>query len=426
VNPASTRAARSVFSGTFARPQSHTTMSTPARRLRGFAIHIVPHGYLALLLVIDGLMLVRPVVEKALEHVRGGWFQDWITLLDAFGLLALPQVVIAASLTIMAIGIALRARVAWVLSLLLLSAAAFISMRGDYRSTPLFVFTLLLAAALLFYWRRFDRTSLAASSLFAILSIGSLLIYAVFGSLYLGNDFDPPIQDFITALYFSIVSMSTVGFGDIVPHSDTARLFTVSIIVLGITVFATSISAVAGPVIGGKLKHIVKGGISNVTRKNHYLIVGVSPLAHSVYAGLKKRGYVVTVIVTPNAPHSYPANADIVVGDASDTATLHNASAETALAVLALRMDDAENAFVILAIKDLAPKVRTIALVNDSRNLQRLRLLQPDMVFSPQLLAGELLARTLNNETIDNDLISHLLFGRSDGQEPAEPSAPLT
>ena len=224
----------------------------------------------------------------------------------------------------------------------------------------------------------------------------------------------------------TIMSMPTVGLGDIVPYSDTARLFTVSIIVLGITVFATSISAVAGPVIGGKLKHIVKGGISNVTRKNHYLIVGVSPLAHSVYAGLKKRGYVVTVIVTPNAPHSYPANADIVVGDASDTATLHNASAETALAVLALRMDDAENAFVLLAIKDLAPKVRTIALVNDSRNLQRLRLLQPDMVFSPQLLAGELLARTLNNETIDNDLISHLLFGRSDGQEPAEPSAPLT
>jgi voltage-gated potassium channel len=275
---------------------------------------------------------------------------------------------------------------------------------------------------LLYYWRRFDRTSLAASSLFAILSIGSLLIYAVFGSLYLGGDFDPPIQNLITAFYFSIVSMSTVGYGDIVPRSDTARLFAASVIVLGITVFATSISAVIGPVIGGKLKHIVKGGISNVTRKNHYLIVGASPLAHSVYAGLKKRGYEVTVIVAPNIPHTYPANADIVVGDASDTATLHNASAETALALLALRMDDAENAFVILAIKELAPKVRTVALVNDSRNLQRLRLLQPDMVFSPQLLAGELLARTLNNETIDNDLISQLLFGKTQAGGAAPPA----
>ncbi|MFX1764781.1 voltage-gated potassium channel protein [Paraburkholderia sp. A1RI-2L] len=388
-------------------------MKTFARRLRTFATQLVPHGYLALLLVVDGLMLLRPVAENALRRSRGSWYEDWITLINAFGVLALPQAVIAAGLTTMAIGIALRARVAWVISLLLLAAAAGISRWGDYRSGVMFAFTLALAVTLLVYWRRFDRSSFAASTLFAILSIGSLLIYAMFGALYLGDEFAPPVRTMATAFYFSIVSMSTVGYGDIVPRSDTARLFTASIIVLGITVFATSISAVLGPVIGGKLKRIVTGGISNVTRKNHYLIVGASPLAHSVYAGLKKRGYAVTVIVSPGTPHTYPPDADLVVGDASDTATLHHASAETALSVLALRLDDAENAFVILAIKELAPNVRTVALVNDSRNLQRLRLLQPDMVFSPQLLAGELLARTLNNETIDNTLIEHLLFGKT-------------
>ena len=394
-------------------------VDTFARRLRTLATQLVPHGYLALLLVIDGLMLLRPVAENVLRHSRGSWFEDWISLINAFGVLALPQAVIAAGLTTMALGIALRARVAWGLSLLLLAAAGGISLWGDYRSSVVFVFTLALAVALIYYWRRFDRSSFAASTLFAVLSISSLLIYAVFGALYLGDGFAPPIRTIVTAFYFSIVSMSTVGYGDIVPRSDTARLFTASIIVLGITVFATSISAVLGPVIGGKLKRIVKGGISNVTRKNHYLIVGASPLAHSVYAGLKKRGYAVTVIVAPGTQHNYPPEADLVEGDASDTATLHHAGAETALAVLALRMDDAENAFVILAIKELAPKVRTVALVNDSRNLQRLRLLQPDMVFSPQLLAGELLARTLNNETIDNDLIEHLLFGKTQAGEAA-------
>jgi voltage-gated potassium channel len=387
-------------------------MNAFARRLRGYARQLVPHGYLALLLVVDGLLLVRPIAQKALGHARGGWFGDWIALINAFGVLALPQALVATGLTMMSIGIALRARTAWLLSLLLLAGAASINLWGDYPSHALAGFTLALACALIYYWRRFDRVSLAAGSLFAFLSIGSLIVYAVFGSLYLGDDFSPPIQNLLTAFYFSIVSMSTVGYGDIVPRSDTARLFTASIIVLGITVFATSVSAVIGPVIGGHLKRIVKGGISNVTRKNHYLIVGASPLAHSVYAGLIKRGYAATVIVAPNTPHNYPAQADLIVGDASDTATLHGAGAETALAALALRSDDAENAFVILALKELAPKVRTVALVNDSRNLQRLRLLQPDMVFSPQLLAGELLARTLNNETIDNTLIEQLLFGK--------------
>lgn len=386
-------------------------MNALARRLRTRARQLAPHGYLAALMVIDALLLLRPVALKALDHARGTWFDDWIAMIDAFGVLALPQALTATGLAIMAIGIALRARVAWVFSLLLLAAAASLSVWGGYRSAALAAFSLALAGVLAYEWRRFDRVSVAAGSLFAFLSIGSLIVYAVFGALYLGNDFTPPIRDAITAFYFSIVSMTTVGYGDIVPHTGTARLFTTSVIVLGITVFATSISAVVGPLIGGHLQRIVKGGMPNVTRKNHYLIVGASPLAHSVHDGLAARGYAVTVIVAPGTPHTYPERTDLVVGDASDIATLRSAGAETARAVLALRVDDAENAFVTLAIKELAPAVRTVALVNDSRNLQRLGLLQPDILFSPQLLAGELLARTLNNETIDNTLIDKLLFG---------------
>jgi voltage-gated potassium channel len=151
--------------------------------------------------------------------------------------------------------------------------------------------------------------------------------------------------------------------------------------------------------------------MSNVIRKNHFLIVGASPIAHSVYDGLRKRGYSVTVLIPQSVPNNYPEDADLVVGDPSDTATLKRAAADTARAVLALRTDDAENAFTVLAIRELAPQVRTVALVNESRNLQRLRLLKPDIVFSPQQLAGELLARTLNDETIDNALVSRLLVG---------------
>lgn len=367
--------------------------------------------YLALLLALDGAMVLYPVIRHAHLENHGNWLDYALHLIDTSSLLVLPQAVIAVGLATMAIGIALRARVAWLLSILLLAAAGAMSLVGDYRSYVVFAYTAALASALLYYWRRFDRASVAASGLFALLSIVSLLIYAVFGVLYLGDEFTPAIHDLSTAVYFSIVSMSTVGYGDIVPYTSTARLFTASIIVLGITIFATSISAVIGPVIGGNLKRIVKGGISNVIRKNHYLIVGASPIAHSVYDGLRKRGYAVTVVVPANIEPNYPDGTDLVIGDASDTATLQQASAATARAVLALRADDSENAFIILAIKELAPQVRTVALVNDSRNLQRLRLLKPDMVFSPQQMAGELLARTLNDETIDNALVSHLLFG---------------
>ncbi|KVD73539.1 voltage-gated potassium channel TrkA [Burkholderia ubonensis] len=375
---------------------------------------IGPQWYLATLLVVDGLLVLYPVIQRVDLRSRGNWADYLLWLLDTSSLLILPQVIVAVGLATIAIGIVLRARVAWVLSLLLLGSAATMSIFGVHRSESVFGFTITLSAALIYYWRRFDRTSVAASSLFAFLSIFSLLIYAVFGVLYLGAEFSPPIHDLATAAYFSIVSMSTVGYGDIVPRTTDARLFTVSIIVLGITVFATSISAIVGPVIGGNLKRIVKGGISNVIRKNHFLIVGASPIAHSVYDGLRKRGYSVTVLIPAGVPNNYPEDADLVTGDPSDTAALERAGANGARAVLALRADDAENAFTVLAIRDFARRIHTVALVNDHRNLQRLRLLKPDMVFSPQQLAGELLARTLNGETIDNALVSHLLFGVTD------------
>ena len=226
-------------------------------------------------------MVLRPVVEHARLGVHHAWLADALNS-STTPASSLPQVVVAAGLATMAIGIAARPRRVGAVD----PAAG--RGRRDQRARRLSQprgarHTAVLAVALLYYWRHFDRASVAASSLFALLSIVSLLIYATFGVLYLGDEFTPPVHDLATAV--SIVSMSTVGYGDIVPHAPTARLFTASVIVLGITVFATSISAVVGPVIGGNLKRIVKGGISNVIRKHHYLIVGATPVAHAVHDG---------------------------------------------------------------------------------------------------------------------------------------------
>ncbi len=202
-------------------------------------------------------------------------------------------------LQIMAAGLIFKARLAWTVSLLLLvSTAGFFVWRSDGHG-DLIAYTTVLAIMLVVYWRRFDRSSLAAGSLFALVSIGSLLVYAVFGALYLGQEFQPPITDAVTAFYFSIVSMSTVGFGDITPHTSASRLFTTSIIILGISIFATSISAIAGPIIGGNLRRLVKGKAPTPMRKQHIIIAGITPLAQNVYAALRARGHEVTVIVAP-------------------------------------------------------------------------------------------------------------------------------
>ncbi len=359
---------------------------------------------------------MHPVLREVRAREYGFWLaiDNWHEVMRVVGLLEIPRLVLGVGLQVIALGLILKARIAWAFSLVLLIGVGTFAIMGDSGRAGLGIYTLVLVIALIAYWRRFDRASVTAGSLFALVSMLSLLIYAVFGTLYLGNEFNPPITDATTALYFSIVSMSTVGYGDITPHTGTARLFTASIIILGITIFATSISAIAGPVIGGNLKRLVKGRFSTAMRKNHIIIAGATPLAMSVYDGLRRRGDEVTVIVPPGVPQDYPAATDLIEGDPSSVDVLHNAGVTRARYVLALRDDDAENAFIVLAAKEACGEngAKTVALVNTSKHLEKIRRVNPDLVFSVQLLGAELLARAINGEPMDSQSITDLFFAK--------------
>lgn len=393
-------------------------------RLRRLFGHLPMGWILAALVIVDGYLFLQPglsAVRQAPAHGWSGWLSmDTLNALLQTGVAGLPRLVLGAGLQVMALGLILRARIAWAFSLLLLIAVGSFSLWKADGHFGLAAYTLVLACVLLAYWRHFDRSSLAAGTLFAVLSMLSLLIYAVFGSLYLGNDFQPKILDVATAFYFSIVSMSTVGYGDITPQTVAARLFSASIIILGITVFATSISAVVGPIVGGNLKRLVKGRLSNVMRKNHVIIAGATPLAQSVCAGLRQRGNNVTVIVPVGVPHSYPEDTDLIPGDPTDSTVLAEAGVSHAEYVLALRDDDAENAFIVLAAKEAAgPGTRTVALANTATHLQKIKSVNPDMVFSLQMLGSEILLRTLSGEPLDSEAITSLFFARAPGAKGA-------
>ena len=297
-------------------PAMPSPLTRAARRLRRAIALVPPNWCLAILVALDGYAFMHPVLREVRAREYSFWLalDNWHDVMQVVGLLEIPRLVLGVGLQIIALGLILKARIAWAFSLVLLIGIGTFAILGDGGRAGLGIYTLVLVVALIAYWRRFDRASVTAGSLFALVSMVSLLIYAVFGTLYMGEEFNPPIKDAATALYFSIVSMSTVGYGDITPHSNAARLFTASIIILGITVFATSISAIAGPVIGGNLKRLVKGRFSNAMRKNHIIIAGATPLAMSVYDGLRRRGDEVTVIVPAGTPQEYPAATDLRIG----------------------------------------------------------------------------------------------------------------
>jgi len=389
----------------------------------------LPHGLLALVVGLYGLKNVFPIFDQ-IKIIKNylkvfGPAEDFAHLPVVFHIPGgVPQTVIGLIQILMSIGLLLRSRFAWVVTLLLAVVSLLFIVHQHPLSTAVLTMNILLLAILLIFRKTFDRSSLTTGSFFSLLSILLLTAYAVFGSYILGRGFTPPITSLVTAFYFSVITMATVGYGDIVPHSDDARIFVVSLVLLGITVFSAAISSILIPVINDRLKKILLQEKRKMPRKNHYILVGTSNLARSVYRELDSRKLPVTVIVPQEVKDPPFDLADQVIGDPADGETLKKAGALDALAILSLLEDDPENAFVVLAAREIGSKARTVVSVRDRVNFSRIRSVSPDMVLSPEVIGGELIAMALNNEKIDGEaFFKKALFLDRRMEETREPSS---
>lgn len=329
-----------------------------------------------------------------------------LRLLD-FRPASMPYVLIGVAMLVMSVGLLFRSRLAWIVAIVLTASLVLsAAIVGHGHAAGLISYDGLLLVALLLCYPWFHRSSLAAGTLFAVTSALLLLIYAVFGGLYLGNQFSPPIKDLVTSLYYAVVTMSTVGYGDITPKTTDARLFAVSVIVLGLTLFATSITAIAGPMIA----RLSAAKEKRMKRTNHFIVIGATPLAYNTYREFKKRNQP-AVLVMPQEPVAGDIDPeDLIVGDANSLETLRRAGAAQAQAVLAMRADDSDNAFIVLAVKELHGRAKTVVAINDSKHMERIKLVQADVVIAPEVLGGELLAMVLTGEPVTSDFVLDRFF----------------
>lgn len=399
------------WAGTGARARLRRFSTRVARAVR--ARYWFPHVPLALALAFAGFLILSLTFGSQWREL----ISDFPTHLLTFRPGNMPDLLIGVAMLIMSVGLLFRSRFAWIIALVLSMTVVLIALIVSHSSALVYYDGALLIALLLAY-NSFDRSSLAAGTLFALSSSLLLLIYAVFGSLYLGQEFSPKITDLVTAFYYSIVTMGTVGYGDITPKTPHARLFTVSIIILGVAVFATSITAIVGPMIGGSIERIVHRKEKRMKRANHFIIAGATPLAYNTYHELKKRNQTVTLILLQPSTEPELEGADVVIGDANSLEVLEKADAAEAQAVLAMRADDSENAFIALAVKELKGRAKTVVVVNDSKHMERVKLVQPDLVIAPQVLGGALLAMVLSGEQITGDFVLERFLHQGGRSQP--------
>lgn len=369
---------------------------------------------ISLLVIIDGAMILKPILSAYTDYIdwRESGFTQWLKSLGFMKLLDIPRFLLGISLIFLSLFMVNGARIAWVFSLLLLGVISFVDLKLAQEHIHQGYFSLALLVALCAFWKLYHHHSLTSAGFVAITCIIALLLYSIFGTLYIGNEFLPVVKDGTTAFYFALVCMTTVGFGDIVPVTADARIFTVTVILLGITIFTTSVVYIVGVLAKGT-KDIVRKRFSYM--KNHYVVIGSTPMAVNVYQGLKKRELPVAVICQENHRSHYPEKDNIVTGDPTSSELLAAANVKHAKCVLVMTDSDSLSTFALLGVKEQAGNnstVKTVVLINQENNMDKVRLLKPDMLFSLSTLGSEVLMQVLCGEAISSDSISDMLLNK--------------
>jgi voltage-gated potassium channel len=261
----------------------------------------------------------------------------------------------------------------------------------------------MILGALLLWQRYFDRLTLVGTYLISFVGILGILAYGILGALLLGTGFRPVVGDLATAFYFTVTTLSTVGYGDIVPETVETRMFVASLIVAGLSVFTTVVISTIGPSILGHLNHFfnLRGGVRAL--KNHVILVGEGQMAHNIARELNRRKTIFIQIVssgsTPDPANDWP----VIEGDANTDAMLQKAGIGNARMVIAALDDDGDNAFISLAAKALKPAVQVLAVASSAQAIQRLKLAQTDLVFAPVAVGARLLANLVEGDAIPSE-----------------------
>jgi len=306
-----------------------------------------------------------------------------------------------------------RLRLGWYLTVVLLPVSALQGIvQSSPLSAPLVVLSLISLPTLLVNRHRFDRAiDLSTAQLAAGAALLGAQVYGTVGTWALRDEFNG-VSTLTDAFYYTLVTASTVGYGDVTPVSEAATLFGMSVVLLGTASFAIALGTLLGPAIEKRLSEAL-GNMTDAQLdllENHIVVLGFGDLTEPIIDELVD--VVDFVVVTPDpekAARLQQRDIAVLTDNPSDEAPLKRVGIDDATAVVAATNDDAEDALSILTARSLNPGINIVAAATDRENVEKLRRAGADTVISPAVIGGHLLVQSaLGREGMEN-IADHLL-----------------
>ncbi|HNX10230.1 MAG TPA: NAD-binding protein [Methanothrix sp.] len=218
-----------------------------------------------------------------------------------------------------------------------------------------------------------------------------LLIYSLLFMLLMAREGQLENVDMVKAVYWVVVTMTTLGYGDIVFKSDIGYLFTVIVSLSGIAL----LWAVVVPLgITPKLEQMIRAAPTSAPEKmtGHVIICGYNPIVETLVERFSLLNMPFLIIERSEATarriyKKYP----VLWGDPSSAELLGRAKIKSARLFIANESDEL-NAEVILTLREISD-IEIIALVDDLTRSRFLRYAGASRIISPKTLLGTFIAQ---------------------------------
>nr|WP_316043814.1 potassium channel family protein [Nocardioides sp. S-1144] len=227
----------------------------------------------------------------------------------------------------------------------------------------------------------------------------------------------------IDAFYYTTVTLSTTGYGDIAPASDNARLINALVITPARIAFLVLLIGTTLEVLASQGRELIRIARWRKTVGHHIVVVGYGTKGRSAVETLVNNGYdrESVVIVDPSATALAEAHADglaVVTGDATRREVLRRAGVADADQVIITTDRDDSNVLATLTVRQLNPDAWIVAAVREQENAPLMRQSGANSVITSSDAVGRLLGLSTLSPTLGTVMEDLLTYG--EGLEVAE------
>ena len=207
------------------------------------------------------------------------------------------------------------------------------------------------------------------------------------------------------SLYMTVITISTVGFGEIRPLSPQGRVFTGAMIVMGVGATAYTFSTVADFIVAGEFRNILwrrrmQNRIGKLT--GHFIVCGYGRVGEHVVNELLSNDVKLVVVerLETLGPDLENLGVIPVEGNATDDAILIQAGIAQASGICCCLPNDSDNVYVALTARALNPELTIISRANSHESERKLQIAGVDHVINPYVTSGRRMARQLIHPNI--------------------------